>query len=1297
MNRKSTLLLCWLLCLVGTLQAQRIYVKAGSSGNGTSWAQASGDLRAALQSATSGTEIWVAQGNYYPTTCTSCTSIDRNLYFELKDNIQLYGGFNGTETDLSQRDWIANPCVLSGDIDLDASQANNSYTIVYSRDVSATTVIDGFYIQQGNAEDLSVSFGAPGNSGGGWYNDGSQSGTVSNPMVRNCTFRWNTASGLGGGVYNDGCFGGEGNPTLINCVFEQNSSPQGGGGMYNNGSFSGICNPTYIDCKFISNTTISSGAGLFNNGQSGNSSPIINTTTFFDNRADFYGGGIYNLGKKGISSPKITNCLFNANRGNAAGGVYNLGAENGNSSPIITNTTFYGNVASVGACVYNQASDITGTCEGVITNCIFYGNDATSGFGYVFQNGYASPTISFSLVQVNNCTELNTGINSTVNCGSGMIYNQNPLFENPIGNNFKIASGSPVIDVGSNSAINAAGGTMDLDNKSRIVNGTVDFGAYEFQGGLYTPPTIIDQPEGQTVCEGTATQLTLSVIGTRPLAYQWQKNGTDVQGATDSLLTFSNPLTTDAGDYRCRIISIMQDTVWSQIATLAVDARLPVSVTITGSHTEICDGETVTFDAAAVNGGPQAIYQWTINGSIVGMDSSRLSLDTLETTDIVNCYLISSAGCVSGNPAMSNSLSVNVNSSITPSISITASTNTICQGAEVSFTAVAMNGGSSPDFQWQVNGMNTGTNSAQFLTTSLNDGDQVRCILNSSESCVTNAVAASNSLSIAVSSSLTAAVTITVDANNICQGAEASFSATAMNGGSSPDFQWQINGSDVGTNNAQFSTTGLNNGEEVRCILTSSENCVTNSTVTSNTETMIVQQLLQPAVVISPTAPSICENDNLIFTASGTHEGTTPSYQWQINGMNVGTNSMQFSSTDLIDGDQVKCLMTSSETCVTSRTVSSNTETAIVNKQLSPKLSISASSTDICEGTIVSFTSTTTDGGLSPAYQWMINGQSIGNDNPSLETDQLQNGDRISCQLTSSEECVDQAIVASNEITIVVSPNLAVGLTISADKDSTCAGDTVLFSAEAVNEGSNPQYIWQINGTTVGSSSLDFSTDQLNDGDNIDCTIVSSETCTLMDTIQSNTLSMTILPFVEPSIFLVAQDTAAESCLGDTLSFIANVTNEGASPIYQWLVNGSEVVNDGPEFSTDILNDGDEVSCVLISSAPCLMSPSISSNTLTVKMKDCTSGTSQLVLKQGFEIFPNPASDYITLHFKESLSTVGVRLVDLSGKIVAVFSFPMTYSGMNVSLEIAELPPGVYGLRVDSEEGFSIQKVVVMD
>ena len=1136
---------------------------------------------------------------------------------------------------------------------------------------------------------------APGNSGGGWYNDGSQSGSVSNPMVRNCTFRWNTANGFGGGVYNDGCFEGEGNPTLINCTFEQNSTPQGGGGMYNNGSFAGICNPTYIDCKFISNTTTNSGGGLFNNGLSGNCSPIINTTVFFDNRSDFYGGGIYNLGKKGNSSPKITSCLFNANRGSAAGGIYNLGSESGNSSPVVTNCTFYGNIASVGACIYNQAGDITGTCDVVVTNSIFNGNDATSGFGYVFQNVYASPTISYSLVQANNCNELNTGLNGTISCGSGMIFNQNPLFENPTGDNFRIASGSPVIDAGDNIAINDAGGTQDLDSQNRIVNGTVDYGAYEFQGGQYTPPTIIDQPEGQTVCEGTPTQLTMSVIGTRPLAYQWQKNGINIQGATDSLLSFSNPLPPDAGSYRCRIISTMQDTVWSESATLAVDVRLPVSVTITGSHTEICNGETVTFDAMAANGGSQPIYQWTINGSIVGMDSSRLSLDTLETTDQVNCYLISSATCVSGNPAMSNSLNITVTPSVLPSVSIMASTNSICQGTEVSFTAMAANGGNNPGFQWQINGLDVGTNSPLFSSTSLNDGDKVSCMLTSSEACVTNSTVMSNELDMTVNPSVTPSVSINASTSTICQGTEVSFTAVATNEGSNPGFQWQINGLNVGTNSPQFSSAGLNDGDQVSCILTSSEDCTTNSTAISNTETIVVQTLLQASVSISPTAPSICENDNLIFIASGTNEGNAPTYQWQLNGMNVGANSTQFSSTNINDGDQVNCLLTSSEVCVVSRTVMSNTATIIVHEQLSPELIISANTTNICEGEIVNFTSTTSNGGTSPVYQWMINDQPAGNDSPSLEIDQLQNGDRISCQLTSSEECVDQAVVLSNEIIITVSPNLTVGVTISSDKDSTCQGDLVLFSTEAVNEGSNPEYLWQVNGIIVGDNSPDFSTDQLNDGDEVDCTLVSSETCTLLDTVKSNLLSMTILPPVEPGILLVALDTAAESCLGDTLSFRANVSNGGASPIYKWLVNGTEVSNDGPDFSTDSLNDGDEVSCILLSSAPCLVSPSISSNTLTVKMKDCTLSTSQQVLKEGFELFPNPVTDYIVLRFKENLSAVDVRIVDLSGKTMSVFNFPVTYPGMTTHLEIAELPSGVYSVRVEAEEGFSIQKIVV--
>ncbi|MGD8902505.1 MAG: hypothetical protein PVI67_02950, partial [Anaerolineae bacterium] len=79
-----------------------IYVDADALGDnvGTSWADAYIDLQAALGAADSSDQIWVAEGIYRPTSDTT-----RTIAFELETGVSLYGGFAGTETLLSQRDW----------------------------------------------------------------------------------------------------------------------------------------------------------------------------------------------------------------------------------------------------------------------------------------------------------------------------------------------------------------------------------------------------------------------------------------------------------------------------------------------------------------------------------------------------------------------------------------------------------------------------------------------------------------------------------------------------------------------------------------------------------------------------------------------------------------------------------------------------------------------------------------------------------------------------------------------------------------------------------------------------------------------------------------------------------------------------------------------------------------------------------------------------------------------------------------------------------------------------------------
>ena len=177
--------------IIPSASATIFYVKQDGTGSGASWADAIGSLSIALNHAKYGDEIWVAEGTYFPVDCTVCTEADRSLSFDVPNGVKLLGGFKGDENRHQQRDWRKHTTTLSGNIGR-ADYFDNSYTVVYTKNVSEETIIDGFIISHGNA-DAQVVPGHPSRSGAGWYNDGAGYGNRSNPFVMNCVFLENQA------------------------------------------------------------------------------------------------------------------------------------------------------------------------------------------------------------------------------------------------------------------------------------------------------------------------------------------------------------------------------------------------------------------------------------------------------------------------------------------------------------------------------------------------------------------------------------------------------------------------------------------------------------------------------------------------------------------------------------------------------------------------------------------------------------------------------------------------------------------------------------------------------------------------------------------------------------------------------------------------------------------------------------------------------------------------------------------------------------------------------------------------
>ncbi|HET7003115.1 MAG TPA: gliding motility-associated C-terminal domain-containing protein [Puia sp.] len=97
--------------------------------------------------------------------------------------------------------------------------------------------------------------------------------------------------------------------------------------------------------------------------------------------------------------------------------------------------------------------------------------------------------------------------------------------------------------------------------------------------------------------------------------------------------------------------------------------------------------------------------------------------------------------------------------------------------------------------------------------------------------------------------------------------------------------------------------------------------------------------------------------------------------------------------------------------------------TVVVNPAVSPTVTINSSATNICTGTQVSFTATTSNPGNSPVYQWLLNGQKVGTNSPAYSSSSFVNNDSVRCVVTFTLTC-GSGSATSNTIVLRVSPKV---------------------------------------------------------------------------------------------------------------------------------------------------------------------------------------------------------------------------------------------------------------------------------
>ncbi|MGJ7033108.1 choice-of-anchor Q domain-containing protein [Niabella hirudinis] len=333
------LFICFTLVFAANSAATVRYVRTTGTGAGTSWSTASNDLQKMINASGAGDEIWVAAGIYLPTRKAdditgSSTPNDRNNSFLLKADVKIYGGFLGNETSLSQRNWLTNTTILSGDFSGNdivsgrgsslsiTNNGENACHVVIAADAVGTATIDGFTVKGGNANSQTTIYVNSRlirqNTGGGMHN------TASSPTIANCSFTGNNADWVGG-LYNHFSYS-----TIINCSFTQNYTVSvGGGGMHNEGFSTTITN-----CSFTGNYTDDSGGGMYN---SSGAAPTITNCSFSGNYATLLGGGIFD--DETNFSVQLRNSIIWGNTAANGAGIFEYGP-----NAIVNNSIVQGGV-----------------------------------------------------------------------------------------------------------------------------------------------------------------------------------------------------------------------------------------------------------------------------------------------------------------------------------------------------------------------------------------------------------------------------------------------------------------------------------------------------------------------------------------------------------------------------------------------------------------------------------------------------------------------------------------------------------------------------------------------------------------------------------------------------------------------------------------------------------------------------------------------------------------------------------------------------------------------------------------
>ncbi|MCX6280305.1 MAG: hypothetical protein NT004_19750 [Bacteroidetes bacterium] len=574
---------------------------------------------------------------------------------------------------------------------------------------------------------------------------------------------------------------------------------------------------------------------------------------------------------------------------------------------------------------------------------------------------------------------------------------------------------------------------------------------------------------------------------------------------------------------------------------------------ISGNVALCANATGITYSIAAVTNASG--YHWTVpSGASIaaGQGTTNITVAFGSVGGVIcvaaynDCYR-----------SMMSCLTITLSPSVVVGVSISASANPVCAGTSVIFSSSVSNSGTSPTFQWKVNGSVISGATGTTYSYSPANNDAITCVLTSNVLCASGNPATSNAISMSVNPTVTAGITIAASANPVNAGTSVTFTASPVNGGSNPVYQWKANGNNAGTNLPAYTYTPANL-DSITCLLFSNQVCTSGNPSLSNTIVMHINSSLSLTAIVTDYIG--CEPGSIDVTPSG---GIPPyTYLWSNGATTEDLNN-------LWSGGDYSITLTDANlsTIVDSWHLTESGELSWTGVMDSTLCDMS------CDGSV---TTISTSGGTPPyTYFWQ------GPNGFSATTPDITG----LCQglyhltVTDSHGCdVRTGRELHSPQTLIISDNI---LITPATCINMCNGGINI----SVSGGTPPySFIWSNGAMTEDISGLC--------ANNYSVTITDSHQCTF-----NGNWNVGATPPLPVSISISASANPVTS--GSTVIFTASPVNGGVSPVYQWKKNGINVGMNSATYSYIPANN-DSIKCLLTSGLSCVSGNPATSNLIVL-------------------------------------------------------------------------------------------------